>query len=393
MKKALLLDPFSGISGDMFLGALVDLGVPFDALRDTVLSIPALSRVDVTRESVTRGVIQAVRINVSCPHEHEHRSLSTIRAIIEEANLKDAVKRGAIDTFTRLARAEAKVHGFDIEQVHFHEVGALDAIFDIVGAHVALDLLGGPACLTRPLTLGSGSTASEHGDIPLPAPATVELLSGYPAMFSGRGEELVTPTGAAIIASTCAVLSPSTIVTPERTGYGAGSREREGLPNVLRAILGTVDERPQRVCIVTTTIDDMNPEAYGFVMEQLFANGALEVYYNPIMMKKNRPGVEVTLITEEEDLTRLCDIVLSATTTLGVRIHREERLELARRKETVETKFGPIAVKVANRPGGEETVSPEYESCRQAAERAGVNLMTVYDEARDCWRHDRRGEQ
>ena len=385
MKKALLLDPFSGISGDMFLGALVDVGVPFEELHKLLVSVPVLSGVTAQCETVTRGVMRAVRIKVSCPPEHEHRSLSTIKAIIDDADLKETVKRGAIETFTRLARAEAKVHGTDIERVHFHEVGALDAIFDIVGAHVALDLLGRPDCLTRPVTLGCGTTTSEHGEIPLPAPATLELLEGYPVKFSERAEELVTPTGAAILASTCEVLSPSVLFTPGRTGYGAGSRERQGLPNLLRVTLGSVEERKPAVCIVTSTIDDMNPEVYGFVMEQLFANGALEVYYNPILMKKSRPGVEVTMITEEEDLPRLTNILLSATTTLGVRVHREERVELERRKDSVDTEYGTIVVKIARRPGGEETISPEYESCKQAAERAAVSLMRVYDAARESW--------
>ncbi|MFQ5512468.1 MAG: nickel pincer cofactor biosynthesis protein LarC [Candidatus Krumholzibacteriia bacterium] len=393
MKKALLLDPFSGISGDMFLAALVDLGAPFDAVRDTLRAIPELSEVSVEKEAVTRGAIQATRINVSCPPERTHRSLADIERIIDGADLDPAVKRGAVRTFTTLARAEAKVHGVDIEQVHFHEVGALDAIVDIVGAHVTLHLLGTPSCLTTPLALGAGSTSSEHGEIPLPAPATVELLAGYPAAFSGRAGELVTPTGAAIVASTCEALDPHTVVTPERTGYGAGSREADGVPNVLRAILGTVEDRPRRVCIVTSTIDDMNPEMYGFVMERLFASGALEVYYNPIMMKKNRPGVEVTLISEEEDLPRLADVLFSTTTTLGVRIHREERLELVRRKETVETEFGAITVKVAVRPGGEQTVSPEYESCRKAAEKTGAGLMTVYEAARASWNQGGSGER
>jgi uncharacterized protein (TIGR00299 family) protein len=385
MTKALVLDPFSGISGDMFLGALVDLDVSFDTLTKKLSSIPELSKVTAKADSVQRGVFAATQIVVTCPKETIHRHLSTIRGIIDKADLPDAVKRGATATFTRLAEAEAKVHGHDIEKVHFHEVGALDAIFDIIGAHVALDLLGNPTVFARPIVLGAGTTTSDHGEIPLPAPATLELLAGHRVKFSERMEELVTPTGAAIIAATATPLDDNAFLTPERVGYGAGSREREGLPNVLRVILGEVTESPAHVCIMTSTIDDMNPEMYGYVMEQLFKAGALEVYYNSIMMKKNRPGLEVTVIGEERDVNALCDWLMANTTTLGVRVHREERVELARRRESVETPYGTIDIKVATRPGGAETMSPEYESCKAAAEREGVGLMAIYDAARKAW--------
>lgn len=391
--RAILLDPFSGISGDMFLAALVDVGVPFDELRSSLLAIPELSKVMARCEEIRRGVFAAKRVVVECPSEEAHRSLSTIRQIIEAASLKDNVKAGAVATFTRLAEAEAKVHGHEIEKVHFHEVGALDAIFDIVGAHVALDLLGQPDVLTRPAVFGSGTASSEHGEIPLPPPATLELLRGYPTRFSERSGELVTPTGAAIIASTSRPLEGEEVVRPERIGYGAGRRESEGVPNVLRVVLGSMVAQVERVCILTSTIDDMNPEIYGFLMEKLFMRGALEVYYNSVMMKKNRPGIEVTVIAEENEAHRLADLLMSATTTLGIRLHREERIELARRKASVDTPFGPIAVKVATRPGGGESMSPEYESCKAAAEEHGVGLVEVYDAARDAWSRKKRAER
>jgi uncharacterized protein (TIGR00299 family) protein len=384
-KQALLLDPFSGASGDMFLGALLDLGVSTDDLRSVLSRIPELRNVTAKVERVTHGVFSATRVDVACPHEHAHRSLSTIRDVIEKADLKPGVKKGALRTFTRLAEAEAKVHGTDIEAVHFHEVGALDAIYDIVGAHVALDLLGNPACWVRPIVLGAGTGPSAHGEIPYPAPATLELLAGFPVRHSNLAEELVTPTGAAVIASTCRPLSNDVLFTPERVGYGAGARARDGLPNVLRAVLGTLEQRAGHVCVVTTTIDDMNPEIYGYVMEQLFARGVLDVYYSAIMMKKNRPAVEVTIITEERNVYEVARFVMAQTTTLGVRIQREERLELPRRKERVDTPFGVILVKVAEHGDGRETMSPEYESCRAAAEKAGVSLLAVYEVVRRAW--------
>jgi uncharacterized protein (TIGR00299 family) protein len=385
MKKALIVDPFSGISGDMFMGALVDAGAPFDKLRETLLAIPVLSGLEVAKESVTRGVFAATRIKVACPEEKAHRGVSGIRDIIAKADLSERVKKGAVKTFKRLAEAEAKVHGSDVDAVHFHEVGALDAIFDIVGAHLALELLGNPVTYCTTLVLGTGTTQSAHGEIPVPAPATVELLSGHRIVFSDRDEELVTPTGAAIVASCFAPIDRSKAVTPARVGYGAGSRERRGMPNVLRAIVGSVEAPGGHVCIVTSTIDDMNPELYGEVMDKLFGIGALDVYYNAVMMKKNRPGLEITVITEERDIYLITDFLLGETTTLGVRVNREERVELERHKDTVETPYGTVDVKIAERPGGRRTMSPEYESCKAAAKSADVGLLEVYEAARRAW--------
>jgi uncharacterized protein (TIGR00299 family) protein len=386
MNKVIVLDPVSGISGDMTLGALVEVGAPFDALAETLHAMPVLEKVRIDRKTVRRGPFEATHVVVECPEEHAHRTLADVRQIVEEAPLKERVKNGAIDTFTRLASAEARVHGQDVNEVHFHEVGALDAIVDIVGAHVALDLLGNPEGMVRPITLGRGATESEHGPIPVPAPATVELLSGYRVQFEGLNEELVTPTGAAILASRFRPLDPGAIVVPDRVGYGAGTRDREGMPNVLRAILGEVEGARGHVCVVKSTVDDMNPEVYGFLMEQLFVNGALDVYYDSVMMKKNRPGVEVTLICEEKDVYRLSSMLMSHTTTLGVRIQREERIELPRRTGAVDTAYGSIDVKIARRPDGTESASPEYESCRKAALANNVSLLEVYEAVQRAWK-------
>ncbi len=392
MTNVLIIDPFSGTSGDMFLGVLVDLGVPFDELRDTILAVPALGKVKAKRKTVTRGVFEATQIIVECPHEHHHRSISDIEKIVAESNLKEHVKKGVRATFDALANAEARVHGCHRDEVHFHEVGALDAMFDIMGVHIGLDLLGNPVCYTRTITLGTGQTKSEHGPIPLPAPATLELLAGHKVRLSERDEELVTPTGAAVIASVFESLPRDVRVVPRRIGYGAGTRESEGLPNVLRAMLGTIDRALGDVIILTSTIDDMNPEVYGYLMEQLFAQGALEVYYNQIIMKKNRPGIEVTVITEEADGQRIADFLMANSTTLGVRLHREERIELPRRSGSLETPYGTVAIKIAVRPGGTETMSPEYESCKTLAEKAGVPLIEVYQAARTAWNTNRRSE-
>jgi hypothetical protein len=388
MTKSLVIDPFSGVSGDMFLAALVDLGVPFDEVRGPILAMPVFEgvRADVTR--VTRGVFAATRVTVECPHVHEHRSLGDIRKIVESSGLGGRVRAGIMRTFDALAAAEAKVHGCAPDEVHFHEVGALDAMFDIFAAHVALERLGDPACFTRPIAVGKGSTKCAHGEIPLPAPATLELLAGFEVRFTERDEELATPTGAAIVASLFEPLKDGFLVMPERIGYGAGSREGKALPNVLRAILAVIESRPAHMSIMTCTIDDMNPEVYGYVMEQLLGRGALDVYYNPVMMKKNRPGVEVTVISEEKDAAGLVDYLMKETTTLGVRVHREERVELPRRRDTISTPYGDVVIKVAERPGGAVTMSPEYESCRAIAAKNALPLIEVYDAARKAW-HER----
>jgi len=385
MTKSLVIDPFSGVSGDMFIASLVDLGVPFEEVRGPILAMPVLKgvRADLTR--VSRGVFDAARVTVECPHVHEHRSLSDIRKTVEHSGLGERVKNGIMKTFEALAAAEAKVHGCSRDEVHFHEVGALDAMFDIFAAHLALELLGNPACYTRPIALGTGKTTCAHGEIPLPAPAALELLGGFEVRFTDRGEELVTPTGAAIVASLFKPLGPDALVVPSRVGYGAGSREGTGLPNVLRAFLCDIEARPAHVSILTSTIDDMNPEVYGYLMEQLLARGALDVYYNAVMMKKNRPGVEVTVIAEESDASRLAEYLMTETTTLGVRVHREERVELPRRRETIATRYGDVAVKVAERPGGVSTMSPEYESCRALAAKSGVPLIEIYEAAKKAW--------
>ena len=392
MTNILVIDPFSGTSGDMFLGALTDLGVPFEELRDTVLAIPELAKVTAQRQTVTRGVFEATQIVVECPHEHHHRSITDIERIVADSKLKDHVKKGILATFDALANAEAKVHGMERDKVHFHEVGALDAMFDIMGAHIGLDLLGGPVCYTRAIALGTGQTTSDHGAIPIPAPATLEWLAGYPVKMSERDEELVTPTGAAIIASVFEVLPRDALITPRQVGYGAGTREGKGLPNVLRAVLGALDSTLGDVSILTSTIDDMNPEVYGYLMDQLFAEGALEVYYNQVIMKKNRPGIEITVIKEEKDARRMADFLMTHSTTWGVRIHNEERVELERRKGTLVTSMGTVAIKIAVRPDGTETMSPEYESCKVLAEAAGVPLKEVYQAARTIWDRKRQSK-
>jgi hypothetical protein len=391
IEKILVIDPFSGAAGDMLLASLIDAGLDVERLADAVRSVPGLSGVGIESRRVKRGLFQATYLEVSLPEESAERSLADIEDMIARSSLPAAVKKGSIDTFRLLAEAEARVHGCPVSEIHFHEVGGLDAIFDIVGWHSALAALGSPACYYTRIVLGTGSTSCRHGEIPLPAPATTELLKDHEVSFSRRERELVTPTAAAIIAGCFRPLGTDASLVLEKTGYGAGSLDPDdGPPNVLRTMLGSRRVIPSYVCIARSTIDDMNPEVYGFLMEKLFSLGALEVYYHPVMMKKNRPGTEITVLADEDVLDAVIGCMLEHTTTLGLRISREQRVELAREVEDVETPLGKVKVKIAHLPGGGVKMSPEYESCRSLAEKTGARILEVFEAARSAWEGRKR---
>lgn len=383
--KVLLIDPFSGASGDMLLAALIDAGAPIDSVRDAVASMPEASAIAFDTERVDRGFISARRLVVDAPGHQPHRGLSDVLAIVERAKLDPGAASRAAETFKRLAEAEARVHGTTVEKVHFHEVGALDAILDVVGFYAAAHALGVTRFLYTTLTLGSGTAKAAHGDLPVPAPATLELLQGHRVVFSGRQGELVTPTAAAIVATVFEPIGESEGIVPGAVGYGAGTRETDGLPNVLRVVVGEQTPQSRRLSVIRCTIDDMNPEVYGEVMRRLFDAGAYEVYYQSVMMKKNRPGVELTVITNESDAERIARELLVHTTTLGVRVTQEERVEVPRRKETVETQYGSAEVKVATLPDGRERMSPEFESCRRIADEHGISILDAYEVVRRAW--------
>jgi uncharacterized protein (TIGR00299 family) protein len=391
LKRALVVDAFAGAAGDMLLAALIDAGASIDTLRACAASIPALAKVRVDVETVRRGAFAAKKLSLTLPHEHAHRGLSDITKIIDSApSLSAGVRARAKDAFARLAMAEAKVHGTSVEEVHFHEVGALDAILDVVGFFALAESLEVESFHYTHLAVGAGgSIKGAHGEMPVPAPATLELLAGHRLTFSERCEELMTPTAAAIIAAAFAPLPLDAAWLQDKVGYGAGTRESTGMPNVVRVALGRVDETAahtaHEVSVIRCTIDNMNPELYGDLMQRLFAEGALEVYFTSVMMKKNRPGTEITVLCEHVDLERASRLVLTHTTTLGLRVSREGRVELPRRVETVETEWGPARIKVATRPDGSESASPEYESCREIAQRTGSTLTVVFDAVRRAW--------
>jgi hypothetical protein len=373
------LDLPAGLSGDMFLGCLVDAGWPIDALRSAVaaLDLPAGS-VQVRAEQVQRGPLRATLVHVDVTETSQHRHLSDIRELIERSRLAPWVQAHAIATFARLAMAEARVHGEPLEHLHFHEVGALDAIVDIVGAAAGLHSLGIELLYASGAPLGSGWVQSAHGQIPLPAPATLELLTAASAPTRpapGPGE-LVTPTGAALLAQYARFEQPEMRLL--RIGIGAGQRD-PAWPNVARLWLGEPLAAGPMVEIATN-IDDMNPELYGAVTQRLLAAGARDVWLTPVQMKKGRPGIVLSLIAPAALESTLSDLLLRETTTLGVRVHTVHRHEAGRAQRTVDTRYGPVQVKLKLIDGEVWGAMPEYDDCLRAAEEAGVPVRLVYAE-------------
>ncbi|HEX3280066.1 MAG TPA: nickel pincer cofactor biosynthesis protein LarC [Pyrinomonadaceae bacterium] len=385
--KTLYFDCFAGASGDMILGALVAAGVHPQELKDQ-LSLLGVSGYAIDFETVNRSGISATYARVQTAHEHAHRHLSDILKIIYDSRLSDSVKERAAKIFSRLAEAEARVHNEPIEKIHFHEVGALDAIIDVVGAAICFDLLGIEHFLSSALHVGSGMVDMDHGRFPVPPPAVTELLKGAPFYSTEIKGELLTPTGAAIITTVCSEFGALPALKLEQTGYGAGTREYEKFPNVLRVLIGeTADVRRHdlKLWMLETNVDDMSPQVFGHVMERAFELGALDCYFTPIQMKKNRPGVLLSVLCAAPERDRLRDLLFSETTTLGIRSYEVERRALERRTVRVETQYGPIDVKVAQLNGHILKEMPEYEQCRQAARDANVPLRLVEDAARNAF--------
>jgi uncharacterized protein (TIGR00299 family) protein len=387
--RALYFDCFAGVSGDMIIGALIDLGVDAEHLEQQLASLH-LSGYQIDANTVTRASIAATKFDVRVePGQQTERRIGDIRKIIEGSDLSDDVKSGSLSVFERLAQAEAAVHNKPIEEVHFHEVGAVDSIVDIVGAMIGFEALAVERFIASPLRLGFGSVKAEHGTLPVPAPGTAELLRGVPIYAGDMEGEFVTPTGAAIVTAFCS-FGPLPEMTVERVGYGAGSRDPEGFPNVLRLILGempgTAGFQPASttatdIVVIETNIDDMNPQAYGFVFERAFELGALDVFTTPVQMKKDRPGVLLTVLCEPRKLDSLTEMLLRETTTLGVRYYEAKRRVLERSIETVETEFGPVRVKVAYDGGRRLHFQAEYEDCARLARQHAVPFLEVQSAA------------
>jgi len=382
--RGLYLDCFSGISGDMFLGALVDLGVEPAWLRSR-LRLLKVGGYTLTARRVTRSGLSGTKVDVEVAAGRQpERRLSDIARIVERSRLSPEVRRRAMAAFTVLVDAEARVHRISREKVHLHEVGAIDAIVDIVGTMIGLEKLGWPRVTCSPLHVGRGMTTMEHGTFPVPPPAVVEILKGKPVYATHVEGELVTPTGAALAVSLSADFGPLPPMRVARVGYGAGSKQFENHPNLLRALYGDLLKEAvlhQTVLVLETTIDDMNPQLYGHLMERLFEAGALEVFYTPIQMKKSRPGTMVKIICPEMRIEAVSEVIFRETTTIGFRYQPMGRIELARRTVTAKTPHGPIRMKVSVYNGEVVQATPEYEDCRRAALKAGLPLKQVMREA------------
>ncbi len=377
--RILYFDCFSGISGDMTLAALLDLGLPEDTLRKELAKL-GLENYSLEIHQGSRSGIAALGLEVRVgPREEHHRHLSDIRRMIETSPLEQGVKDVSLAIFQRLAKAEAKVHRREIEEVHFHEVGAVDSIVDIVGTAIGINYFKPELIYSSELPLGGGFVQSQHGRLPLPAPATLEILKGYPVKNVDVEGELVTPTGAAIVVSLSSKMISFPSMTVQGIGYGMGRKEFPDRPNLLRLALGEAagDYLADRVAVLESNIDDMNPEFYDYLMERLFQGGALDVSLSPVMMKKNRPGTLLRVLAEEKDADKLSELILHESTTLGVRNYLVGRKKLPREVREVETRFGKVRVKVS----GDFRFQPEYDDCRRIAMEKGVPIQEVYAEA------------
>ncbi len=376
-------DCFSGISGDMTLGALVDAGVSIDALRAELARLD-LFGYEITSEKVKRSGIAATKVNVLINQKDQSsRHLSEIEKIIEGSSLSSAVRTKSSLIFKRLADAEAKVHGTTPDKIHFHEVGAVDSIVDIVGSVIGLELLGVSKTMGSSVNVGSGMVQTSHGLLPVPAPATAELLTGIPLYQSTTQFELTTPTGAAIISTLGSSFGSMPPMKIERTAYGAGDRDFPGHPNVLRIMIGDpvagYDEDTS--VVIETNIDDMNPQMYDYVIEKLMQQGAQDVYLTPIIMKKGRPAVLLSVLTDEARTDAVLDTLFRETTSIGVRIREVGRKKLSREIREVDTVYGKIRVKISRRGDEILTITPEYEDCKRIAEEKQVPLKHVIEEA------------
>jgi uncharacterized protein (TIGR00299 family) protein len=383
--KLAYFDCFSGISGDMTLGALVDAGCSADLLRGELksLQVPGWT---LTTEKVWKNGMAATRVRVQTEDQQKHRSLSTILEILTNSRLAPPVRERASRIFQKLGEAEAHVHAAPLEKVHFHEVGAVDAIVDIVGSCIGFHALGIERFLCSPLNVGGGTAKMAHGVLPVPAPATARLLQGAPTFSNGVQHELVTPTGAAIVATLCDSFGPQPPMTVSAIGYGAGTTDLEGQPNVVRIMIGESADKvssasDEEISIIEANLDDMNPQIYGYVLEKALLAGALDVYTTALQMKKNRPGTLLTILCRPEDTEALMSLIFAETTTFGVRSHRAQRRALPREWVNVSTAYGSVRIKLSRSNGHILHVTPEYDDCRKLAVEKQVPLQQVISEA------------
>ena len=388
--KIVYFDCFSGISGDMILGAFVDAGLDINLLKGQLAQLH-LHSYEISAERVKRAGISGTKVHVIITqkdahsqaahhHHNSHLNLSGIKAIIEKSNLHQGIKDDSIRIFQRLAEVEAKVHNTSPEKVHFHEVGAIDSIVDIVGSVIAIKHLGIEKIYFSPIPTGYGYTTCEHGTFPVPAPATAELLKTHLLKSVNIEKELTTPTGAAIITTLGEGLRTAPEMRLQQIGYGAGSSDNPDVPNLLRILIGeaVTDTASDDMWIVETNIDNMSGEILGYVMDKLFKAGAVDAYFTPIQMKKGRPGIIISAIVVESNLSEVELVLLNQTTTFGIRKYKVVRTILTREFKEVDSQFGKVKVKIGKYNGEIKSFSPEYEDCKRIAEEKGIPLKQVY---------------
>jgi uncharacterized protein (TIGR00299 family) protein len=383
--KLAYFDCFSGISGDMTLGALVDAGCQLEHLRSELrgLQVPGW---ELSAEKVWKNGMAATCVKVKTEDQSKHRSLSTILEILQKSQLTPQVRERADAIFTKLGEAEARVHNVPLEKIHFHEVGALDAIVDIVGACIGFHFLGIEKFACSALNVGGGTVKMAHGILPVPAPATANLLQGKPTYSNGVQKELVTPTGAAIVATLCDSFGPQPPMSVSAIGYGAGVADLESQPNVLRIMIGEAAEKTvagfdEEIAVIEANLDDMNPQIYGYFLEKALSAGALDVYTTPVQMKKNRPGTLLTVLCKPQDTNALMSLIFAETTTFGARMYRAQRRRLPREHVSVSTSFGDVRLKISRENGRVLHVAPEYDDCRKLAVEKNVPLQRIISEA------------
>jgi uncharacterized protein (TIGR00299 family) protein len=379
--KVVYLEPFSGISGDMMIGALLDLGSDFGMLREKLSQLP-LKDYQLSFEKCLRSGIQATKFDVNAGHSHSHRNFADIRNMIESSGLSPWVQEKSIEAFRILAEAEGKIHGKPAEKVHFHEVGAVDSIMDIVGTMIAVEGFLPARIFSAPVNVGQGTLECQHGTYPVPAPATQELLKGIPVFSNNAKGELTTPTGAALLVTLVeefGIRPPMNILA---SGYGAGTLQTPGNANVLRICLGETNNGKAvspdvQVAVIEATIDDMSPQIYGYFQEKALAAGALDVYSTSVQMKKNRPGQKITCVCSISDVDQLAALIFAETTTIGIRHTIAQRKTLEREYLPVQTKFGPVTMKISILDGRPVNYIPEFEDCRRLASESGVALKEI----------------
>lgn len=385
--KTAYFDCFSGVSGDMILGALIDAGLDIRELESDLRRLK-ISGYKIRTERTDRKGISGTKFSVDVIERNVHRSLKDIIKIVEQSNLDDDIKKLSRKTFEELAIIEAKIHHKNVEEIHFHEIGGLDFIIDVIGSMIGIKKLGLEAVYSSKIHVGTGFIKCQHGVLPAPAPATVELLKGIPIYSKGIETELTTPTGIVILKTISKGFENMPEMKVEKIGYGAGSKQLQ-IPNLLRVYIGETKDaqyEEDNAILIETNIDDMAPELFDYVFETLLEKGCLDVFMTPIFMKKNRPATTLSVLTTPDRLDEILSTVFTETTTLGVRIQRVERKKLSKEIVPIKTRFGQIKVKIGRIGDKIKNITPEYENCKEIAAKQGIPLKDVYDEAKEAAR-------